>query len=199
MKRYLLSNAIRDWLEPFKYDRVTYYTHQRVRFLAWLLWALNICVTTLYGFFFALATVALAIIGIENGVTVSPEYVIGLFAAKVCGGNNCSSPEYLMGAMFSVALITALFTLVFLALQPVNNWKPAKVTDEELDEFRMLGYIVMEAEDYSHALDEYRADTDRGADRSGRLSESGQLDQAGPADCRAEPETEGAGQFAEVH
>jgi hypothetical protein len=198
MKKFLFWESVRDWFDPFNYQRATYHTHQRVRYYWWFMWCLVVCVTAVLGFAIALGAVAFAIVGIEHGVTVSPEYLIGLFASMALSGHGPISPAALMGAVGSVGAI-AYITSVILLVWTTERIRPDKVTDDELTELRMLGYIVMEAEDYERVVNEHCADCGGCAYRIVGVPESGQLDTAGIADCRAKPEAEGFGELAEVH
>jgi len=139
-------------------------------------------------------------LGIEHGIKrMDGAAVIALFAAAVCRPSACT-PDQMVSVVISVGVVSVALGVLVCILFPSASLRPGKVTDEELTELKMLGYIVMEGEEPCLYDDNGHCPYSDPDDRcAGCDPESVKLDS--PRDSRGgtEAEIEDVGELAEVH
>ena len=170
------------WLRPFRVGRATYDTHLRVKFFWWLRWAYGGFVAACAGWLLSVGAAGWAMLGREYGVShITSADVVGWYAARLClATGNCDEAGFVLGgAVVSVGI--AAWGLGFLVwfLLPGYPPKPDRVTDAELDEFRQMGYIVMEEEDFKDVIREHVDGALVSIGYPGGDSQPGELDKVG--------------------
>jgi hypothetical protein len=193
-------HKLMSWFEPFKYQRVTFDTHWRVRLWWWARWAMNGIIVASVGWLLAVGAAGWTMLGQEYGVRhITSADIVGWYAARICQTTGRCTPEHVLGAVLSVGIVAVGLGILLWLLLPLGGIQPDPVTDDELDEFRQMGYIVMEVEDYLHGFDEHVSDRISNLGAGAGDLQSGELDQAGPADCRADEKAESIGNLAEIY
>lgn len=188
-----LFNAVEEWLSPFRYPRATFDEYPRVKLWWFVRFALGGIMSAALGFVIAVSGLAWVMVGMDYGTNyIGEANIIGWYAARLCQTQGLCSPAHLTGIIISVAIAACGigWTIWIMLVGGDTTIKPGKVTDDELDELRQLGYIVLQEEEFRNAI----MDAHNHCVGCPFIdSQPHQLDPIGVADRGPQPETEGIG------
>jgi hypothetical protein len=171
--------AVWDWLRPITYQRANWDTYTRVRVARYLVWAAAGSIIAFFGWMLAQGILASMLLAAVLGVrTISAADLIARYASLICTITPCSDMTAL-AAQISVGILAVAMGFTLYIFLPNMRITPRPVDEHELEELRMMGYIVMKVEDYERAINGHAADHPAGAGAAGGTAQPGQLDSPG--------------------